>query len=169
MREQTVCSVVDQGFGAAAGNVSDAVSIRTISAGKGPEELKCISWNCGHCICQTPVPDQAGAARLWLGLAQTHGAHAACTACGKCGEFSLSVLGPQGVQGAVSVSPLLVEIKQAATNPAVPLHWVHRVFPRSCFKTLPVLQTQALGFCLGLLQVVFSASPLVLTFSFHIL
>lgn len=170
MREQTICSAVDQGFGAAAGNVSDAVSIRTVSAGKGPEELKCISWNSGHCVCRTPVPDQ------WLGLPdcgwgwpRPTGAHTALqTVCGKCGELRPSVLGPQGAQGGGNFSTLLVEIKQAATNPSVPLHWVHLVFLGSCFKTCAANTGSEVLFW-AVTGWVFCLSSGVNRFSFHIL
>ena len=100
VREQTICFADDQGFEAANRNVSDAVSIRTIPAGKDPEELNCISSNRRRCVRPTPVPDR------WLGLPdcgwawpRPTRAHAVCTVCGERGELSPSVLGPQVCRG----------------------------------------------------------------------
>lgn len=128
-RERTICFADDQGFGAANGHVSYAVSIRAIPEGKGPEELNCISSNHRPCIRWTPAPDQwLGLLDCGWGLPRPTQAHAACTVCGECGEAHSFGAWPPAVQGAGSTSELLAGIQQAAANPSVSLHWVRLVF-----------------------------------------
>lgn len=122
-RERTICFADDQGLGAANGNVSSAVSIRIIPAGKGLEELNCVSSSCRLCLCQTPAPE------WWLvppscgwGWPRPPWAPSTCRVCGERGELSCPVPGPTGVQRGGITSLLLAGIKQAATNPSVSLH-----------------------------------------------
>lgn len=92
-KEQTISFADDQGFEAANGSVSDAVSIRTIPAGKGPEPH---FLSRRRSVRRTAVPDR------WLGLSdcgwgwtRPAKAQAARVVCGKRGELSPLVLGPR--------------------------------------------------------------------------
>lgn len=105
------------------------MSIGTILAGKGLEELNCISSSCMLCLCWTPVPEQwlvpPGCGCWWP---RPPWAHTTCRVCREHEELSPSVPGSMVVQRGGSTFMLLGGIKQAATNPSVFFHWGCLVF-----------------------------------------
>lgn len=98
-RANSSCFADDQGFQAANGNVSEAVSIRTIPAGKGLEK-NCISTVSRRCIHWVPVPDHwwelLGCGWAWPRAPR---APTACMACREHEGLTPSVLGPQVCDG----------------------------------------------------------------------
>lgn len=156
-RANPSCFADDQGFQAANRNVSEAVFIRTIPAGKGPEK-SCVLTTRGHyiwCLCQTTGGGCWGVAGDGP---EPHGHSQPAWSAGNTRGSVLWCLAPRCVVGRKPVYALCGEKSKWQQTLCVPPLGLS-CFPQfrwSHLKLLPVLQTQR--FCFRLLQV---ASPLV--------
>lgn len=98
-RANSSCFTDDQGFQAANRNVSEAVSIKTIPAGKGLKK-NCVLATCRCCILWVPVPEHwQGLLGCGWGWPRAPRAHTVYVVCREHEGLSPSVLGPQVCSG----------------------------------------------------------------------